>query len=87
MSTIADRMDVMADAMEDIGHVDWAATLRELVAHVRLMQKENDLLYNRVEFTANTLRVYGPDGVTVLRTYTLDDQPQFPWDHVARVRP
>lgn len=35
MSTIADRMDVMADSMEDIGQVDWASTLRGLAAEVR----------------------------------------------------
>lgn len=73
MSTIADRMDVMADAMEDIGQVDWASTLRGLAADVRVLEEEHALLYDRVEFTDGRLRIYGPDGVTVLRTYTLDE--------------
>jgi hypothetical protein len=72
MSTIADRMEVVADGLEEIGQVDWAATLRGLAADVRVLEQEHALLYNRVEFAANRLRIYGPDGVTVLRTYSLD---------------
>jgi hypothetical protein len=41
--TIADRMDVVADGLEDIGQVDWAATLRGLAAEVRELTKAGTL--------------------------------------------